>query len=93
MSFVSPLVSFWCIDQNIKFEAPEYLFVGSGTIQQKMMPCYGRREAIISFRPFINQNDYFSDFLIYPKNMTSWGWFSNTIRNQLLSNCTAGSIM
>lgn len=72
MSFVSPLVSFWCIDLNIKFEAPEYLFVGGGTKQQKMMPCYGRREAIIPFRPFINQNEYFNDFLIYPKNITSW---------------------
>lgn len=69
--FVMGLSNFWCIDNELGFENEEILYSGTEKVIQKMMPCYGRREALIPRAEIANGNKYFNDFWIFPKD-TSW---------------------
>lgn len=62
----------WCINMKLSFDQNKILFSGTDEVTQKMMPCYGRREALIPYDNLINLNSFFNDFWIYPQTLSSW---------------------
>lgn len=68
----------WCINMKLNFDQNEISFSGTEEVTQKMMPCFGRREALIPYDNLINGNNgngFFIDFWIYPQTFSSWMLF------------------
>lgn len=65
LAFYTVPVDGKCVIQTLSFLTP--LPDGNDTVKQQMMSCFGR-EAIVSARESIDQNNYYNELAFYPSN-------------------------